>query len=185
MTLLFSFFFSCFKSGSPFKTIAIGLIATVLLSSIGVVAYKLYTSSSKIEHLTTQVAEVTKAATVLQTTVKDTDASMVVNDAAETTQIAVETKTVQHHNARQHVMKKRIDAIVNDKTLPVAEKEEDLSRVYVTSILAEYCGSAAVDQSYCKNVTTPDTTVTPSLTMSDSLEQPVSDLNTPPNKDLQ
>lgn len=149
MPLLIPFILSCFKTGSPFKTIAIGLIATVLFSGVGVVAYKLYTNSAKIVKLNEQVTKVTNVATELTTTVKDTKASIEVNNTAEVAQAAIETQTAQQHAARQVVANKRIADIVNNKTLTVAVAEEDLSKVYITNVIAEYCASVSVDQSYC------------------------------------
>ena len=149
MPLLIPFILSCFKAGSPFKTIAIGLIATVLFSGVGVVAYKLYTNSAKIVKLNEQVTKVNNIATELTTTVKDTKASIEVNNTAEVAQAAIETQTAQQHAARQVVANKRIADIVNNKTLTVAVAEEDLSKVYITNVIAEYCASVSVDQSYC------------------------------------
>ena len=158
MPLLIPFILSCFKAGSPFKTIAIGLIATVLFSGVGVVAYKLYTNSAKIVKLNEQVTKVTNVATELTTTVKDTKASIEVNNTAEVAQAAIETQTAQQHAARQVVANKRIADIVNNKTLTVAVAEEDLSKVYITNVIAEYCASVSVDQSYC---TTQNNIVSP------------------------
>ncbi len=197
--MLLTFILSCFKSGSPFKSIAITIVATLLFSTAGVIAYKLYTSSAKIDKLTTQVAKVTQAATQLTTTVKDTAASIVVNDTAETVQAAVATKATQQHVARQVATKKRIAAIVSNKTLPVAVEEEDLSNVYITSIWSEYCASAVVDNPSCKTTATtvtPDATlptvVNPTTDVTDSPvavapaapEPAVTDLNTSTDKDL-
>ena len=202
MPLLIPFILSCFKAGSPFKTIAIGLIATVLFSGVGVVAYKLYTNSAKIVKLNEQVTKVNNIATELTTTVKDTKASIEVNNTAEVAQAAIETQTAQQHAARQVVANKRIADIVNNKTLTVAVAEEDLSKVYITNVIAEYCASVSVDQSYCTtqntipsppppNVSstqavdfTADQRAVTSASLPDTPEPPVVVLNSTTDKEL-
>ena len=174
MPVLLPFILSCFKAGSPFKTIAITIIATILFSAVGLVAYKVYSSEAKVVKLTQQVIKVTQAAHDLSTTVKDTAASIAVNAAAETTQTTVAKKITLAHTARINVTKQRERLIINDTKLPPQLKEKDLSKIYITSIWAEYCASSSVDQSECSTNATQAPTPSP--------EAPINDLNNQTDK---